>query len=800
MVYGVMKRLLKCIIFIVMPGAGMPAWGQAHDSVTGGTAAVDIVYPDTLKGVTLQEVVVKRSREHYSKRNNPAVEFAKRLRAGGGVSDPKRNDNYSFRKYERISVGLNDFKLPDSSDKDDGGKFGFIREHVDTSDVTGLPVLPLSVKEKVVDVVYRRNPHSEKQYVLGLRQHGVDEIADLQNVQTILEEVFREIDLYDDDIILMRNRFVSPLSAIAPDFYKFYLTDTVKVDDIDCIELSFAPRNPSSFGFIGRIYVEACDSTMFVKKVRMGVPPAINLNFVDRIQITQTFKKAPDGSRLKVEDDLNVEMSIVKGTQGVYARRSTAYDSHSFAPVMHPEIFDVAADVITSPEAARRSDGFWNRERLIDASDNERRIPQLMHRLRGVPLYRYGEKVLKWIVVGYVQTGKESKFDIGPLNTFISYNSVEGVRLRGGGITTANLNKHWFGRGYVAYGTRDRKFKYNAELEYSFIEKRNHSREFPVHSIALSGRYDIDQLGQNYQFTNADNVFLALKRGKNHLITYRRHGSLAYKLELANNLSFDVSATWERQQPGPFLPFRLTNGSLLSYYDETFFKFTLRYAPGEKFYQTKSSRVPISKDAPVFILTHTYAPQKFLGSRYEVNKTEISAQKRVWLSAFGYLDLMVKGGHVWGRSPYISLLTPNVNLSYTIQRESFALLNPMEFINDSFVSWETTYWANGALLNNIPLVKRLKLREVVSFRGWYGALSAKNDPSKEHPSASGQLPLLIFPDKNSRGNMHEPYMEISAGIDNIFRCIRLDYVWRLTYKDVPGIDRSGLRVAFHVTF
>ncbi len=172
----------------------------------------------------------------------------------------------------------------------------------------------------------------------------------------------------------------------------------------------------------------------------------------------------------------------------------------------------------------------------------------------------------------------------------------------------------------------------------------------------------------------------------------------------------------------------------------------------------------------------------------------------MWLSAFGYLDLMVKGGHVWSRSPYISLLTPNVNLSYTIQRESFALLNPMEFINDSFVSWETTYWANGALLNNIPLVKRLKLREVVSFRGWYGALSAKNDPSKEHPSAYGQLPLLIFPDKNSRGNMHEPYMEISAGIDNIFRCIRLDYVWRLTYKDVPGIDRSGLRVAFHVTF
>ena len=96
------------------------------------------------------------------------------------------------------------------------------------------------------------------------------------------------------------------------------------------------------------------------------------------------------------------------------------------------------------------------------------------------------------MVVGYVPTGKQSKFDIGPLNTFISGNSVEGVRLRLGGITTANLSPHWFARGYAAYGTRDRKWKYNAELEYSFNSKQYHSREFPVHSIKFNEKYDID--------------------------------------------------------------------------------------------------------------------------------------------------------------------------------------------------------------------------------------------------------------------------------------------------------------------
>ena len=159
---------------------------------------------------------------------------------------------------------------------------------------------------------------------------------------------------------------------------------------------------------------------------------------------------------------------------------------------------------------------------------------------------------------------------------------------------------------------------------------------------------------------------------------------------------------------------------------------------------------------------------------------------------------MVKGGHVWSRTSYMSLLTPNANLSYTIQPESFALLNPLEFIGDSFVSWDVTYWANGALFNYIPLLKKLKLREVVAFRGWLGHLSNKNNPLLDSDSGN---PLLCFPAEAMATPMHNrPYMEISAGIDNLLRCLRVDYVWRLTYRNVPGIDRSGLRIALHATF
>ena len=243
---------------------------------------------DTLRGVTLKEVVVKRTKEKYSKRNNPAVDFVNRIRRARSANDPRRNDFYNYRKYERMTFGLHDFHVSDSSATGGKpGKFSFLKDFVDTLDVTGVPVLPLSVKEKVGDVIYRKHPESEKEIVHAVRQNGIDDIADLQNIQTMVEDVFREVDLYDDNINLLQNRFVSPLSPIAPDFYKFYLTDTVTINNARCIVLSFAPRNPATFGFLGRLYVEEGDTTMFVKRVDMGVSPTINLNFVDRLKIIQ---------------------------------------------------------------------------------------------------------------------------------------------------------------------------------------------------------------------------------------------------------------------------------------------------------------------------------------------------------------------------------------------------------------------------------------------------------------------------------------------------------------------------------
>lgn len=758
--------------------------------INPGVMAVRV--PLNATGVGLDEVVVKKQKEHYSKKNNPAVIFMQKIRTAGPLTDPRRNDYYGYRKHERLSFGLNDMHLNDSTK----GDFAFLKEHVDTSDVSGRQILPLSVKEKVSEIVYRRNPRDEKELIRAVRQHGIDEVTDLESMQTLLEDAFREIDLYDDDINILQNRFVSPLSKIAPDFYKFYLTDTISQpgEDVRLIELSFAPRNPATFGFTGRLYVEEGDSTMFVRRVHMNVPPSINLNFIDQLQIIQEFSKAPDGSRLKTLDDFYVEISVIKGTQGLFTRRTTAYGDFSFEPPAESGIFDKLGSTLTDTQAYSRSTEYWDKARMMEVSKNEKRIDALMKRLRSVPLYYYCEKVVKILVGGYVRTGNPSKFDFGPVNTLMSGNSLEGFRMRIGGMTTANLSKHWFSRMYLAYGFGDKKLKYGAEVEYSFNEKRYHSREFPIHSIRVSEKYDVDQLGQHYLFTNADNVFLALKRQKNDLMTYKRDTRIDYTLELNNNFSIVASVSNIRQEASKFVDFRLPDGGGFRHYQNTGFDVKLRFAPGEKFYQTKSDRIPINLDAPVIVLQHTFMPGGLFGARYCINKTELSLQKRFWFSAFGFADFIVKGGHVWSSVPFPALLTPNANLSYTIQPESYALLTPMEFMGDTFASWDVTYWANGALFNYIPLLKKLKLREVVAFRGWWGQLSDRNNPVKTRW-------LPEFPQQIRYTEMHgKPYMEISAGIDNLLKCLRIDYVWRLNYRNVPGRDKSGVRIQLHVTF
>lgn len=749
-------------------------------------------------GIALNEVVVKPGRERYRRRDNPAVAFVKNVIERRDANDPRNHDYYSYDRYQKMLFAMNDYK-PKKREDGKTGKFDFLEDFIDTLDV-GTTILPLSEKEHFETVYYRKEPHSEKRLVKGDKSAGVDEVFSRDGIQQFLNEAFREVDIFRNNIPLFLQRFVSPLSSLGPTFYKYYLMDTLEIDGQKCMDLGFVPFNSESFGFTGHLYV-TLDSTYFVRRVLLNVPKDINLNFVSHMTIDQTFRREPDGTRLITKDDIRVNFKLSEKSKGMFAQRLIVYSNHSFEPdTAQLAIFEQPAPSITLKEAYTQTDKFWEENRPQEGRRrNPNTVDKLMAKLRSIPIFYITEKIVTILVSGYVPATKDeanNKFEFGPMNTTISGNAIEGARFRVGGTTTPQFHKRLTLDGFAAYGVRDKKMKYDALVEYSFIDRKQYRKEFPMHSIRFEYMYDINKLGQQYMYTSKDNFLLAIRRKRDTRATYLRKAELTYTREHYNGISYSAVLRNKREYATPYAVFDRINadGSLtsLDHYDMTELELNFRYGYNEKFYQTRNNRIPITFDAWVFNLSHVMGWKGFLGSSYNYQRTDIGLQKRLWFSAFGYTDIILKAGKVWTKVPYPLLILPNANLSYTIQPEAYTNMNAMEFINDEYASWDVTYYMNGLLLNRIPLIKKLKWREVFCFRGLWGHLSDKNNPAK----STG---LFAFPE----GSMtlgKAPYMEASVGIENIFKFLRLDYVWRLNYRDNPDIQTHGVRCTMRIQF
>lgn len=749
----------------------------------------------------LTEVVVKPKRERYSRKDNPAVELIKKVIAHKDDNRIEAKDEYQVESYEKLSLALDNFS-PNLEKNNFTRKFKFIKNYLDTSEFNGKPILTLSVRETLADRYYRKKPKSEKIIVKGKRMQGVDKTLDEGGISANLDEIFQGINIFDNNINILLNRFVSPLSStLAVSYYKYYIMDTLDVSGTKCVDLAFVPVNSESYGFTGRLYI-TLDGNYALKRFTLNVPSHINLNFVDKLRIDQEFKQMPDSTWVLDTENTFINFYIIDGTQQFYAHNLRSYDNYKFEVANRDSVFGLLGENHIAMKATAQPDSFWVNHRHIPLKEKESALDDLLAQMRKVPVFNVIIKTAEILISGYIPTGKDrstSKFDFGPMNTTFSANDLEGFRMRVGGMTTANLHPNWFADGYVAYGVDDRKFKYNGRLLYSFTKKEYHPGEFPRNNLSLTHEYDVYTPGQDFLFTSKDNMFVAIKVGTPVTrMQYIRKTMLQYEKDWTNNLSILGWIRHENNEAAGTLSYDLMNedGSLthINSFDKTELGVQLRYAPGERAYNGRAGRESpfnLSKDAPVFKLSHQIG-FKGLGGDYRYNHTEISAEKRIWLSSFGHIDALVKAGKVWDKVPFPLLILPNTNQSLTIQPEAFNMMNAMEFVTDQYVSWYLTYYLKGWILNRIPVIKWLKLREVVSFSGVYGNLTDKNNPNLT-PG------LFQLPDGTMEmGNT--PYMEFSVGLENILKILRVDYYRRLTYLDNPGIKKGGFRIALRFSF
>ncbi len=749
--------------------------------------------PDTR---SLKEVTVKTKRRRYSRKNNPAVELMKKVIERKKQTDLDNRDYYQYNKYQKITLALNEI----TKERLESPKFkkaAWLKDQVEMCQYNKKLILPLSVDETVTQKIYRKSPHTEKNIVKGQNSTGVNDLFQTGDIlTTTLKDVFTDVNIYDDQVRLLQYPFTSPIGKGAIAFYRYYIEDTVYVDRDKCIHLHFLPNNQQDFGFRGDIYIMD-DSSYQVKRCELTIPKKSDVNFVENLKVEQEFTMLPDSTWVLTVDDMIAELKLASFIQKAIVIRTTRLSDYAFDE-LPKQLFKGKAREVKEADAMMRDDAFWDKYRQVHLTKSESKMDAFVHNLEQIKGFKYIIFGAKAFIENFVETGNPSKVDIGPINTMLTSNFVDGTRTRISAQSTANLNKHWFFSGYAARGWGSRKNYYKGEITYSFNKKEYLPREFPKRTLSFMSTYDVCSPSDKFMHTDKDNVFTSFKWSTVDKMMFYNRQELTFEREEDWGFKTTVGIKTEENVPCGELYFRpLSTGENIGM-RTTEVRAELRFAPGETYINTKQRRLKINLDAPVFIIGHTMGLKGVLGGDYRYNYTEASIYKRFWMNSWGKIDCYVRGGVQWNKVPFPLLCMPATNLSYIIQDFTFQLINNMEFLNDRFVSADVSWDLNGKIFNRIPLIKKLKWREYIAVKCLWGDLSDKNNPYL--PQNSGDAVLMEFPEGSYVMNPKTPYVELSLGIHNIFKLVHVEYVRRLNYLDLPTANKHGVRFMIRMTF
>ncbi len=800
----------------------------------------------------LQDIVVtpKNRKRDYKRKGNPAVELIKNVIANKEKHCVQTADYYTAKTYSRMSFALDNIKV--NWEKPFWKNFTFVKKYIDTTGV--YPSVTVSLREHINEEYYQRKPHREKKILQKKRIFGIEDLVSSGSFQENINAIFRDVEINDNSMNLLFNRFVSPLSStLAVTFYQYYIMDTIMVDGYPCIDLAFVPVNSESYGFTGHLYI-VNDSTFRLKRYAINVPPDINLNFVSNYSVEHSYKQLPNGLWAPDRTTTYAKFYILNNKRGMLARQTKIYTDWDLETPIPKQTFSAlkADEVETNDSTAQRfGAAAWDTLRPEPLTKYENSVYELVQEATSNQKIASMIAAVNAITTEFIATTPArdmdlSKFDIGPIYQFVSWNMLEGVRVRVGGASTAKLHDQFFFRGYLAFGTKDLRPKYNATFIYTFDKHKNQPYDGIRHHLQLSAQYDVEEPGQLTDVIRRDHILMSIPTSKPTMgfNQYVFHAKLEYMKEWRNKFSIRTSFDFMNNEAAGALKYERVNWAMnpdsswnfnttgIPSYRNYEGCIEFRYSPGSRVYIDRmgiESPFAMDKDAPTVQLTHYvgYLDDRYHGGNgFIYNRTEAMFDQRFWFSAFGHLDLRVQTGMIWQKVPFTKLYIPNTSTSIFLAQRAFNLMKPMEFLMDQYVALFATYYFKGWILNRIPGLNKLKLRGVVSVAAIYGGLSKKNNPFLETGTGLYEFPQdATFDDSGywTAGRTTSPigklpYIEITAGFENILKFIRIDYVRRITYNDyelplvipnsqgekiparrrIPAWGRNGVKITFRL--
>lgn len=434
-----------------------------------------------------------------------------------------------------------------------------------------------------------------------------------------------------------------------------------------------------------------------------------------------------------------------------------------------------------------------------------------------------------WFLSGWAKYGFKDKRPKGEFSVAYSFNEKE--------------------KDIIAYPIRMLKVSYTNDIQspadkFQEFDKDNAFMSISWNVTHFQSYYERFCLLYDWEFNNGLRIGATVKHERNrgagdlYFNTIKNWDQFSgqYHNDNNGNLSYTPGAH-DKLLPGQMAS-DLYKSNTIRY---TELQLAATYQPGVKYINTKTQRFLSNREAPIYGFQHTvgllHDPAAQGVTAY--NYSEFTFKKRFWLKSWGSIDAYHNASFQWNHVPFQLLCLPRANLSYIRSDNTFSLIRNFEFLNDRTFTMMYRWDLNGKIFNRIPLIKKLKWREAIGFNLMWGYLTRKNNPYRFDPNSpyfdfyneAGNPQSGINYDKMRADDSYDylyrfpgywqtntatgqqeyisttqimnrwtPYVEITAGIHNIFKFFSVDYVHRLTYTDAPNVQTWGVRFAFEATF
>lgn len=711
---------------------------------------------------------------------NPAIALIKKVIENKKINNREKLDAYEYEAYNKVEFDLNNISEA-LAEKKLLKPFAFVLEDIDTTQEK--PYLPIFMTESLSDFYYRRNPKISKEIIKGTRISGVEN----ESVNQFLGDMYQNVNIYDNEILVFSKSFTSPISTYALGFYDYGLVDSAYIEGKWCYKLEFFPRRKQELLFHGEMWIH--DTTYAVKQVDATIVEDANINWIKDFNVHQEYNEVEDEVWMLVKDEIFIEFNLSDKKIGIYGRKSSSYKRFVINKPKEDSFYPSFSDVIVNPNSSDHDEAYWQNMRHVALTAKENRIYSMVDTLKTLPQFRTITEIITLFVSGYKTMGN---FELGPYNTIYSFNPIEGSRIRLGGRTSNTFSKKLRLDGYVAYGFSDERFKYGAGGLY-IINKS------PRLAISAHGKHDMEQLGLGEGAFRQDNILASVfRRNPANKLTDVIDLNSYLEKEWFNGLSNKIIFTHRQLRPsGTKYAYRRLLPISNNYENDnalitTEISLYTRLAFKEKVIYGDFQRKSLGTKYPEIEITYSLALPGILNAEYKYQRLELQVNDKIHFGPFGYLSLSLQAGKIYGNLPFPLLHMHEGNETFFYDETSYNTMNNFEFVSDQWASLMGQYHGEGLFFNKVPLLRKLKWREVASAKMLVGSYDIKNDE-------------LLTRDFNDDGvadiyRLKEPFLEAAVGIENIFKIFRVDALWRLSYRDHANIVRFAFRAKLQFEF